>query len=224
MPFKSARISAPDAKLGGWTLDYDTLGRIDISQVLNPPTPQGWVRSGDNYYKGDSAAPKLGEMRVRYQSLPSGITISVLALQSGNGFAPFTAKNGYSVDLVSTGNHSADDLIQQQRKSESTLTWILRGVGTFLMFIGFTAFLSPLSTLASVLPFLGSIVRGAAAFVSIVIAVPLSIIVIALAWIAYRPILGGGLILLAIAVGYGLWHWHKTRSPHVPAPVPAKTG
>jgi hypothetical protein len=46
--------------------------------------------------------------------------------------------------------------------------------------------------------------------------------VIAFAWLAYRPILGAGLILLAIAVGYGLWRWHKSRSPSVPSTAPAK--
>ena len=222
MPFKSSRMSAPDAKLGGWKLDYDTLGRIDITQALNPDAPEGWSRSGGNYYNGEANAPKVGDMRVNYASLPSGTTVSVLALQSGEGFAPFTAKNGYTVDLAATGNHSATEMIENQRKAESTLTWILRGAGTLVMFMGFAAFLSPLSTIASFIPFLGSLVRGAAGFVSFVIAVPLSIVVMALAWFAYRPLLGGGLILLAAGIGYGLWHWHKTRSPHVPAPAPAK--
>jgi uncharacterized membrane protein YqjE len=48
---------------------------------------------------------------------------------------------------------------------------------------------------------------------SLAIAVPLSILVIAFAWLAYRPILGAGLILLALAVGYGLWRWHKPARP-----------
>ena len=76
-------------------------------------------------------------MRVRYVDLPSGTTISVLALESGDGFALFTTKNGYQAELAAVGNCSAPELIEGQRKAEALLTWILRGVGMLLMFLGF---------------------------------------------------------------------------------------
>jgi hypothetical protein len=224
MPFRNKRFAASDAKLGGWTLDADTLGRVDYSQALAPDAPAGWTRSGENYYRGDAAAPKVGDMRVRYVGLPSGTTISVLAMQSGGGFAVFTTKNGYQVELAAVGNRSAAELIEGKRKAEALLTWILRGLGTALMFLGFALFLAPLSTLASVIPIFGSIVGGAVALESLALAVPLSILVIAFACLTYRPLLGGGLILLALTVGYGLWRWHKTRAPALPSTAPAKAG
>jgi transmembrane protein TMEM43 len=224
MPFRNKRFAASDAKLGGWTLDADTLGRVDYSQALEPDAPPGWTRSGENYYRGDAAAPKVGDMRVRYVGLPSGTTISVLAMQSGDGFAVFTTKNGYQVELAAVGNHSAAELIEGKRKAEALLTWILRGVGTALMWLGFALFLAPLSTMASVIPIFGDIVGGAVALVSLALAVPLSILVIAFAWLTYRPLLGGGLILLALAVGYVLWRWRKTRAPALPPTAPAKAG
>jgi hypothetical protein len=63
--------------------------------------------------------------------------ISVLAKQNGNGFTSLTAKNGYEVELATVGNHSAAELIEGKRKSEALLTWILRAVGTGMMFLGF---------------------------------------------------------------------------------------
>src|SRR5262249_17865068 len=90
MPFRSKRFAAGDAKLGGWKLDAGTLGRVGLSQALTPTPPSGWTLSGDNYYRGDASSPKVGDMRVRYLGLPSGTTISVLARQSGDGFAVFT--------------------------------------------------------------------------------------------------------------------------------------
>jgi hypothetical protein len=79
------------------------------------------------------------------------------------------------------GNHSAAELIEGKRKSEAILTWILRAVGTGVMFLGFAMFLAPLSTVASVIPILGDLVGGATALVSLVIAVPVSILVITFA-------------------------------------------
>ena len=224
MPFRSKRFSASDAKLGGWRLDAGTLDRIALSETLTPAAPAGWTLSGDNYYRGDPASPKVGDMRVRYAGLPTGTTISILAMQSGDGFGVFTAKNGYQLELAELGDLNAAELIEHKRKSEAILTWILRGVGTLVMFVGFAVFLAPLSTLASVIPLLGSMVRGAVGLVALALAIPTSLLVIAFAWLAYRPLIGGALILLAAATGYGLWRWRKSRGP-APAPTaPAQAG
>jgi Transmembrane protein 43 len=110
------------------------------------------------------------------------------------------------------GDRSAGELIEGKRKSEAILTWVLRGVGTLLMVVGFAIFLAPLSTLASVIPILGDLVGGAVTLVSVAIGVPLSILVIAFAWLTFRPLIGGGLILLALVVGYLLWRWRNPRA------------
>jgi hypothetical protein len=224
MPFRSARFTASDAKLGGWRLDADILDQIKFVQALTPEAPAGWARSGESFYRGDPATPKVGDMRVRFAGLPSGTTISVLAKQSSDGFAPFTAKNGYEVELAAMGDRSAAELIAGKRRSEAVLTWILRAVGMGLMFLAVALFLGPLSTLASVIPLLGDLVGGAVALVSLAIAVPLSILVIAFAWLAFRPLIGGSLILVALIVGYLLWRWRKSRAAVMPPPVTAKAG
>jgi hypothetical protein len=172
--------------------------------------------------KGDPAAPKVGDVRVSYHGLPTNSTISVLAAQSGDGFGTFTTPNGYTIHMASDGNHPAAEMIAQQRATESLITWILRGVGLLVTWIGLSMLLGPLSTMAAILPFLGGIVRGAVGFISFVIAVPVTLIVIALSWLAFRPLLGGGLLVLAAAAFYGLWHWHKSRTAnHVVAPAKA---
>jgi Transmembrane protein 43 len=210
--------------LGGWQLDTSTLARINYSQALMPSAPTGWTLNGDNYYRGDASSPKVGDMRVRYVGLPSGATISVLAMQTGEGFSVFTTKNGYQLELAAVGDHTAAELIENKRKAEAVLTWILRGVGTLVMFVGFAVFLAPLSTMAAVIPLLSGVVRGAVGLVALALAVPLRILVIAFAWLAFRPLIGGALILLALAVGYGLWRWRKARAPALPPAAPAQAG
>ncbi len=220
MPFGAARYAASDAKLGGYSLDATTLALIDPPQVLTPTPPAGWVANAGMLYRGDPAAPKAGDMRVGYHGLASGATLSVLADQSHGGFAPYVTSNGYQIQLAEVGNRPAGVMLADKRSSESLLTWILRAVGGALIFIGLTMFLNPLSTFASVLPFLGSIVRGAAAAVSFVIALPLTLVVIALSWLAFRPLIGGGLLVVAAGALYGLWRWHHGRTAKV-SPVAA---
>jgi hypothetical protein len=222
MSLTSSRVDADDVTLGSYKLDAATLDLVDPDTALKPEAPQGYTRSGNTYYNADPKAPKVGDMRVTYSGLKSGSTISVLALQSGEGFGSYVAPNGYQVHAAELGNKSAAEMIQTQRSAESFITWILRGLGFILVWAGFAWFLSPLSTLASVIPFLGSIVRGAAGAVSFVIAIPLTLIVIALAWFAHRPLIGGALLVVAAGAGYGLWRWHAARRPHVPAAAPPK--
>ena len=217
MPFRSSRWSADDAKLGGWKLNADTLDRIAQAEVLKPDAPAGWTRSGDDYYRGDPAAPEIGDLRVRYEGLPSGATISVLAQQSGHSFVVFTTTSGYEVLAAAIGDHSAAELIERQRASEALTTWALRGMGTVLMFVGFVAFLAPLSNMANLVPMLAAFVRGAIGIASLALALPLSILVIALAWLAYRPLIAAGLFLLAVAAGYALWGWREKRRSQQPA-------
>ena len=225
LPFASHKYTASDAHLGGYTLDETTVGMIDAPTALNPTAPDGWSANGANLFKGENAAaPAVGDVRVHYTGLPSGTTVSVLAAQSHGGFTPFTTSNGYTIHLAHDGNLQAAEMIKQQQQAEAFLTWILRGVGFVVVFIGFAMFFGPIATLAAVLPFLGSLVRGATTFFAFVLSVPVTLIVIAFAWLAFRPLIGGGLLIVAAGLGYLLWRWHHSRSAaHVAAtPAPAK--
>ncbi|HUB84673.1 MAG TPA: TMEM43 family protein, partial [Rhizomicrobium sp.] len=213
MPFASTQFAASDAKLGGFALDADTLKLVDPSDALHPDAPSGWSVSQGAFYKGNPDAPQVGDMKVTYRGLASGSTISVLAAQSHGGFAPFIAGNGYQLRMAETGNHSRAEMIAQKKSEESVLTWILRFVGFVLIFIGAFMFLSPLSTFASVVPFLGSIVGAAAGLAAFVFAVPVTLIVIAIAWIAFRPLIGIGLLVLAGGSLYLLRRWHHQTHP-----------
>lgn len=213
MPFKNERWAADDAKLGAYALDKNTLQLIDLDTALHPETPDGWTASGGMLHKGDADAPKVGAMRVSYKGLPTGSAISVLAQQSQDGFAPYVTENGYQLEMAMTGNQTAAAMIAEKKKEESMMTWILRLAGFILMFAGFAMFLSPLSTIAAIIPFLGSIARGAAGLVAFVVALPLTLVVIAISWIAFRPLIGGGLLVLAAGLLYALRRWHHANHP-----------
>lgn len=226
MPFASHKYAAGDAHVGGYTLDEGTLGMIDASAPLKPDAPEGWTLSGGNLVKAQNeGSATVGDLRVHYTGLPSGTDVSILAAQSASGFAPYTTSNGYQIHLARAGNATAAQMIQDQQSAESMLTWILRGLGTFLIFIGFTMFFGPIAILASILPFLGALVRGATAFFAFVLSIPVALITIAISWLAFRPLIGGGLLIVAAGLGYLLWRWHHTRSaPHVAAQAAAAGG
>ncbi len=219
MPFSTQLYHAGDAKVGGYTLDDATLGLVKFAVPVKPAAPQGWVNHGDELYRSANPVnPAIGDLRVRYMSLPSGATLSVMAAQSHGGFTPYVTDNGYGIHFARLGNVTAAAMIADKRASERALTWILRAVGAGVMFGGFSLLLGPLSAMASVVPFLGTIVRGAAAGLAFVLTVPLTLVTIALAWLAFRPLIGAGLLILAAIAVYLLWRWHHARTVNT-APV-----
>lgn len=225
MPFLSQRYTASGAKLGGYALDTTTLARVKPTQALAPPAPTGWQGNDGKFYRGDPANPHVGDLRVTYTGIPSGATLSVLAAQGNDGFAAFTTADGYQVQLAEAGNRSAKLMLADKATSESHLTWILRGVGALALFIGFRIFFAPLATLASVLPILSWVADRATTLLALVISVPLALVIIAVAWLAVRPFIGGALLVLAAAALFGLWRVHRAhlarkRRNAMPPPPP----
>jgi hypothetical protein len=213
MPITGATWAASDAKLGGYTLDLGTLKLLTLTTALAPDAPDGWTASGGALYKGQPDAPAVGDERLSYTGLANGSTVSLLAAQNHGGFGPYVAPNGYQVEMARLGNQPAAAMLAEQKKTEGLITWILRGVGFVAMFLGFAMFFGPLSTFMAVVPLLGSIARGAAGLAAFVLAIPLTLVVIAISWIVFRPLLGIGLLVLAAALLYGLRRLHQSRHP-----------
>src|SRR2546423_14288939 len=103
------------------------------------------------------------------------------------------------IELVETGNHSAAQMFANAQAANRTLTWILRAVGFGAMFFAGMLVLGPISAMARILPFPGSLVELGFAIVSFFLSAIVSLIVVAVAWVVYRPVLGIALILAAIA-------------------------
>jgi hypothetical protein len=81
------------------------------------------------------------------------------------------------------------------------LTWAIRIGGFFIMGFGFSMILGPLSVFASVLPFLGRIVETGTTIIAFLLAGIVWTLVVAIAWIFYRPFLGIAILVVTVALG-----------------------
>jgi hypothetical protein len=100
------------------------------------------------------------------------------------------------------------------------ITWIVRGVGALVMFIGFALFFRPLGVLADVLPILGDIIRLGTGAVGLALTAVLAPLTIAIAWFYYRPIVGILVLLAGIAIAVGLWFLGRSRRASRPMAMP----
>ena len=97
-------------------------------------------------------------------------------------------------------------MIATAKSQNKMLAWALRILGILLLYMGFKSIFGILDTLAKVLPFLSSIVSLGTGLVAGILALALGLIIIAIAWIWYRPLLG---ILLLAAVVAMIWFFTK---------------
>ena len=155
--------------------------------------------SANTVYLGLSPnSPQVGDVRVTFTKVPPA-DISLIAQVDGSTFKAYKAKNGQSFSRLQMGTVSADEMIEQAQSENNMLTWVLRLVGVLLIVIGLKGMFGLLPMLFKVLPFLGSIVDAGVGLVSWILGLAWSLIIIAIAWLVFRPIIGISLLVLAIA-------------------------
>lgn len=153
------------------------------------------------YYGKVPGSPQVGDVRVTFEKIvPAKVT--VMAVVDGDTFKPFKAKNGKRFETLVMGKKTGDEIIEDAQDANSMWTWILRVVGILLVVSALKQIFGFLSMILKVVPFLASIMGFGVGIVCWVIGVAWSLIVIALAWLFYRPVLA--IILFAIA-GFLVW-------------------
>ncbi|BCX49421.1 DUF1625 domain-containing protein [Haloferula helveola] len=201
--FPSGSSQAENVTLGAFMLPSGLISQMDwserytLSELPDDFATTGSIEDGV-FYTGVPSQPKVGDERVTFR-ITRPDDVSVMAVQKGDSFDKYTAKNGKTKFLLYPGLLTAEQVVEGEEAKAKMLRWILRGVGVFAMFIGFTMLLKPLSVLADVIPFVGSLVGAAGAAVSLLLSLGISFVVIAISWIAFRPMIG--IPLLVVGVG-----------------------
>lgn len=153
------------------------------------------------YYGRSMNAPEVGDVRITFEKVvPAKVT--VVSVVDDKTFKPFVAKNKKKFQTLRMGKKSIDEIFEEENENNNMWTWILRIVGTLLVIGGIKNLFSFVETLLKVVPFLSSIFAFGVGIISTIIGLVYSLIVIALAWIFYRPVLG---IILLLIAGFLVW-------------------
>lgn len=89
-----------------------------------------------------------------------------------------------------------------------------------MMWVGMALVLGPVKILGDVVPFIGSLLGAGIGLITGVLAIVLSFVAIALAWVAFRPIIG--ITLLAVAAGFffGGFKMIREKAQNKTTPLP----
>ena len=143
--------------------------------------------------------PEIGDIRISYQYIDSG-NVSVLAVQTGNTFEAYTTKNGKDIYKILKGNYTGVQILEKMTKTNKTWKWILRLIGVLMVIGAFNTMFTFINNIASKIPVLGGIITGATGLISFILGLAISLIVIAIAWLRFRPILSIILIIIVVAL------------------------
>ena len=153
------------------------------------------------YFGRVPGSPEVGDVRVTFEKVvPAKVT--VMAVVDGDSFKSYKAKNGKRFERLVMGKKSGDEIVDSAKDANSMLTWFLRLIGCLMVIGGLKGIFGFLETILKVVPFIAGIFGWGVGIVCTVIGVVWSLIVIAIAWLFYRPLLGISLLVLA---GFLIW-------------------
>ena len=153
------------------------------------------------YFGRVPGSPEVGDVRVTFeQVVPAKVTI--MAVVDGDTFKPFKAKNGKRFQTLVMGKKSGDDIIEAEKEGNTVILWILRIVGILMVIGGLKGIFGFIETILKVVPFIAGIFGWGVGLVCTIVGVVWSLIVIAIAWLFYRPLLGISLLVIA---GFLIW-------------------
>ncbi len=118
------------------------------------------------------------------------------------------------------GQKSVDEIYQSEHDTNSMMLWLLRIVGIAIVIGGLKTTFGIFETLMKILPFLANIVGFGVGLICTIVGTVWSLLVIAIAWIAYRPVLG--ITILVVAGGILGFFVYRGRQKKLQQPQPAQ--
>jgi len=164
----------------------------------------------------DKEAPAVGDLRIRFEQVKLD-SVSVVGAQQGRHIGSYTTSNGRDLYMVQAGTATAAEMFKDAIAGNVFLTWLLRGVGGVVMFLGFLMTFSLLTSTLGNVPVLGGAVKGGAALLAFGLTALLGAIVVGTGWIFYRPLVGLAIVAAGLVIAFATGHLGKRQ----PAPQAA---
>jgi hypothetical protein len=146
--------------------------------------------------------PEIGDLQIDYEVVPPA-QVSVVARQTGQALGPFRGREGSDVEMLAMGAVPLTEMFQQANFGNEGAGWVVRFLGYGLMLIATALMPRPIVAVADRVPAFGALVSRGVFGVAVVVSALLSVLVIALAWLTLRPLVGLGLLVVVGAVAFG---------------------
>lgn len=204
-------LTAKNVQLNAFDLSGNLIDKMggyeafNITEDLLKDSIEGIIHKGKIFFGYEPKFPEIGDERIYFEVIYPQ-EASVIAQQSGNSFVPYITKGDRKIEMIHLGLQTAEEMYIAEEQKNTLMRWLLRALGFMLMFGGLGAMLRPISAVLGGLPLIGNVLEeGAGALIGIVaglVAISGTFIVIAVAWVFHRPLVGLGLLAFAAVMLY----------------------
>lgn len=209
-----ASFTASSASVGAYAVDLNQLALPSSEPVAlsqsNVVADSGFEVVGDYLFLGTGSLqqPAVGDVRISYRAVPSGQDVTVFGKQEGNRIVPYVHRGEDTLYSAHVGTREMG--IAAMDAAHRTSTWLFRGIGFLMMWIGLTLILGPISTFLDVLPFLGNLSRGMIRIVTFGFSFVVALIAIIVSAILQSVV---GLIIIGLAaVGIAVFFYMRSKN------------
>lgn len=230
-PVDDASFAVPSATIGAFSVDGRAVARLGDERPI-PLTMIDANRAADALSLGKPASvvagqavfsfnpqdPQVGDIRISFTRSDIDAA-SFIGAQRGAGLTPYKTTNGRELFLSDAGIVDASAMFDAAQSENTIITWLVRAGGLIGLFISFVFIFSILGVIADVVPFIGSIVSFGTAAIALIFTLLIGPTVIAIAWIAYRPLVAIAVLAAGIALAAGILYLRRGKA--TPATAPA---
>jgi len=204
-PMEGRIVVADPVRVGTFILTSGLLDKIvnfsPFSGSERPTNPNIKLHAGKYYHSQDVWNPQVGDIRVEFSY--AGLSgqhpevVSIIGKQVGRELRPYQTEAGGEILLLYLGEKTAEEIFSLEHAQNKLLTWAVRGGGWLLMFVSFSCMTNICSLLVSRFPLVRDLVNLGLTSLNVSLSITLSLTIVALGWVIYRPMLGLGLLSLA---------------------------
>ncbi|QDU25489.1 hypothetical protein ETAA8_05570 [Anatilimnocola aggregata] len=186
-----------------------------------PHAPKDQINSefAEEFRGGGEGDTQVGDVRIKFVVVKPGPT-TIVAEQTGTGFEPFTTKAGKPISMLRTKTLPPHEMFELARSDNTFWTWVLRGGGVLVIFFGFMFLMGPITAVSDWIPILGNLVSGGVFVIAIAGTLMLGSLVIASAWLFYRPVFAIIVFLGALMLAVGIYYLFRRK----PKPIQHDSG
>eukprot|EP00929_Paragymnodinium_shiwhaense_P047200 TRINITY_DN2393_c0_g1_i1.p1 TRINITY_DN2393_c0_g1~~TRINITY_DN2393_c0_g1_i1.p1 ORF type:complete len:518 (-),score=88.93 TRINITY_DN2393_c0_g1_i1:534-2087(-) len=217
---------------------FETKQPVDINKSGQQMLPSlgtvyvGNMGGGQAYISqksyGSISNPSIGDLQTSFSTAvvtPQVTYVSIVSMQNGGSSGQpaklaswDTGKSGTMaiVNWASEGQFSLKQMVDEKTSENNALVYAIRFGGWLFMFVSLMLITGPIAAIPELIPciggILGEIVGCALCCMNLSISIMLSMFVIGIAWLAARPLLGCGLLAVAVACGAAAFYVRKRFS------------
>ncbi|GLV37916.1 uncharacterized protein CBL_06382 [Carabus blaptoides fortunei] len=205
IPLKTHTYIAPIVKIGHMAIELELKNLftdyVEVTSDERPERRDVKLHLGIYYHCNDVWNPEVGDIRVQfYYAGHMGDTISIVAQQRQGTLVPFYTTKNHKILLLRQGQMSVTEMFRKEHSDSRWQTWKIRALGWFLLFAATNCLARLIHIILSHLPLLNRMISNeVTTSANVAYSFSVSLTVISVAWILYRPALGAGLLMAAIS-------------------------